>query len=371
MKRCLCIAAIVFLVAATPVLAAEEGTKGRSEEAGGGAILVKAVQAEKLPAAHHRLLPGVVQAERQTPLSFRVPGLVREISVTVGQRVAKGQIIARLETEDYQIALDQAREALAEAGAQLDDARSQYERVRKLWADQAVSTSDLDSARAAYRSAKDQMAMASRNVEEGGRNLRHTDLAAPYDCIVADKMADVFQTVEAGQPVVLLVDPSSLEVRAQLAASVLAERNRFAEFSCVFPGLGGKSVPARLKGIGPSALPPMFTYPLTVSFSAPEEGTVLPGADALVDITVTTGASESLVMVPVSAIVAGPDSGTLVWLADAGAARPVPVRVEGLSEGSMLLSSGVSPGQWVITAGQSKLEPGAKVRLLPPGEAGQ
>lgn len=363
----LILALLVFL-AAGPAAAGDK--KDRSFVGQSEVILVKAVKVELPPASVTRILPGVVRAETQSALSFRVPGLISELPVSVGQELKKGDLIARLETGDYENALVQARAALAQAQARQADARDQFNRVRKLWADQAVPTSDLDNARAANKSADEAVVMAKQQLDQAARQMKHTDLVAPFDGVVADKMVQAFQTIDAGMPVVLFVDTASLEVKAQLTPAMMRQRDRFDSYACVFPSLDGLRVPASLKGIGPGALPPARTYPIVARFSAPSGAPVLPGAEAILEINVTVPENQRLLLIPASAVVGGNGNATRVWIKDGEAARPVPVTVAGIHGGSMAVSSGISPGDWVITAGQSRLSPGTRIRIAPESGTG-
>jgi len=350
-----------------------EKTKAGRTFIGESAVLpVKAVQARRIPASYPLRLPGVVQAHVESALSFRVPGLVTDLPVEIGQAVKRGDTIARLDASHYQNAVDQAQASVDQAQARWQDARAQYDRVRKLWADQDMSASQMDNARADTRAAEEGYRIAARQLAEARRELEYATLASPYDGIVADKQVRVFQTVEAGQPVVLLVDPGQVELRAQLPGSMLARKENFSNFRCVFPALGGLTLPAQIKGIGPSALPPNRTFPITVLLTRPPGTPVLPGTEGTLEITVTDPQPEEDILVPASAVVSDPGGQSLVWVVapESGEVQPHPVQVEGLRDGDMALKTGVSPGQWVVTAGQDRLSPGRKVRIVKPVAAG-
>jgi len=347
--------------------AGKHGKAGGRSFVGESAVLpVKAVQARTLPASYPLRLPGVVRADVESVLSFRVPGLVTEIPVKVGQAVRAGDTIARLDAAHYENAVDQARAAVQQALARSQDAQSQYGRVRKLWADQDTSGSQLDDARADARTAQESYRIAGRQLAEAERDLRNATLTAPYDGTVADRLVHPWQTVEAGQPVVLLVDPARLELRSQLPGSMMARKDHFSDFACVFPSRTGLTLPATLKGIGPSALPPNRTFPIAVLLAPPPGTPILPGAEGVLEITVTDPDPAADILVPATAVVADPRGQCRVWVVDpeTGEATPHPVEVEGLHDGDMALKTGVSPGQWVVTAGQDRLSPGRKVRIV-------
>ncbi|MFO7985176.1 MAG: efflux RND transporter periplasmic adaptor subunit [Desulfatiglandaceae bacterium] len=344
-------------------------TKGAASLTGHGHVLpVKAVQATRTPHSYHLKFPGVVRAAVESDLSFRVPGLIVALPINIGQVVKKGDLIARLDMSDYQDAVDQARDDRDRAKARLQDEQKHYARVRKLWADQDVSTSQLDAARTAARTAEEELRIASKRLSEAKRRLNHAELVAPYDGIIADKHVHAFQRVGVGQSVALLVDPSSTQLRAQLPTSLIPKKGRFTQFQCSFPGLGDLTLKAKLEGIGPSALPPIRTFPITVTLSPPADLPILPGTEGILNITVTNPHPPDEVFVPASAIVGAPKGKSRVWVVDrkSGKVRPQPVVIEGLHNGKIACKSGVQAGEWVITAGHSRLTPGLEVHIVKP-----
>lgn len=343
--------------------------KGAVSHSAPEAVLpVKAVQATRTPRSYHLKFPGVVQADTQSALSFRVPGLIVALPINIGQAVQKGDLIARLDRSDYQDAVDQARDAQDRARVRLEDEQKHYARIRKLWADQDVSTSQLDAARTAARTAEEELRIAAQRLAEAKRRLDHAQLTAPYDGIIADKHVHAFQRVGVGQSVALLMDPSSLRLRAQLPTSLIPKKDQFTHYECIFPGLGDLALKAELEGIGPSALPPIRTFPITVKLSPPAHMPILPGTEGILNITVTNPHPADEVFVPVSAVVSTPKGKSRVWVVDrkSDKVQPHPVEIEGLHNGKIACKSGIQAGQWVITAGHSRLSPGLEVHIVKP-----
>ena len=371
--------AIVLLLAATMVAPGCGGKENKGKPAdkakgkpsmsfiGESAVLpVKAVEVKQAPPSFELNLPGVVQANVESTLSFRVPGTITEFPVKIGQEMRKGDLIARLDATHYENAVAQAEASRQEALANQQDASAQYGRVRKLWADQDMSTSQMDEARTSARTASQQVKIAGKQLAEARRELANSTLSAPYDGTVANKQVLNYQTVQAGQPVVLFVDTSSMQLRAQLPSSMLWEKDHFSDYKCVFPSLGGLTVDAQLKGIGPSALPPHRTYPVTVVITPPEGTPILPGTEGILRITVTNPGQADYTLVPATAVTSDHKGQSRIWTVDTktGEAQPRPVEIEALHDGQIALRSGVQAGEWVITAGQNRLTPGRKVKIV-------
>ncbi len=348
-----------------PVDAAAEKSKpvrGGKEDV----IPVKAMRVAPVSKTFVRRLPATIIPEVETRLAFRVSGRISSLPVEVGQVVKKGELIAFLDPRDFEDAAGEAEAAFAQARARQKDARLHLRRMQKLWANQDVDISQLDKARADSRSADDQVKMQQRQLNEARRRLSYTRLEAPYTGVIAQKEVNLSDTVTAGQTVVLFVDLSRLKVRAQLSPSLIPERNRFEKYSVVIPALNGLRLPATLQGIGPSALLPANTYPITVTIQTGSGTDIRPGMNGLLEITVKRATGDRHIQLPLSAVASDPKGNATVWVVDEkkGVVHPRRVVTGGLTKKGIEIKSGLSAGEWVVVAGLRKLSPGKRVLIL-------
>jgi len=330
------------------------------------ALTVKAIQVQPTPETYIRKLPGVVKPEVETSLGFLVKGKILDMPVLIGECVKEGQVLARLEQEDYRNAVLQAEGALARAKAMQLEAGLQYERAQNLWTTQDVDGSSLDKARAYAQSADNEVRILTLNVSEMKRKLGYTVLTAPYNGIVADKLVQEFDTVGPGQPVLLLVDTSKMKVSAQIPGPLMVEADRFVGFACVFPLLGGLRCEAELLGIGRSALLPARTFPITVEIHPSENARIMPGMEALMEITVRRKSAGEVIHLPLNAIATTPQGQSFVWVVDVtdGTVSTQEVQLGKLTQDQVEITSGLKAGKWVVTAGLSRLKPGDKVHIM-------
>ena len=351
-----------------PAEKSKPAAKGKEE-----VIPVKAMRVAPVSKTFVRRLPATLMTGVETRLAFRVSGRISSLPVEVGQVVKKGKLIGLLDPRDFEDALGEAQAALARAVARQEDAVLHLKRMEKLWSDQDVDINDLDRSRAGARSAEDQVKIQKRQLNEARRRLAYTRLKAPYTGVIAQKQVNVFDTVAADQAVVLFVDLSCLKARAQLSPSLMPQHKRFEKYSVVIPALNGLSLPATFEGIGPSALPPHRTCPITVILSPPPGTPILPGMEGILNITVTNPDQDNFILVPASAVVSDYKGQSRVWIVNpnTGETQPRTVAVEGLHHGKIALKSGINTGEWVITAGQNRLSPGRKVRIVQPVDAGK
>jgi multidrug efflux pump subunit AcrA (membrane-fusion protein) len=94
----------------------------------------------------------------------------------------------------------------------------------------------------------------------------------------------------------------------------------------------------------------------------------MPGTEGILRITASSDTSQNLILVPASAVTGDYHGTPRVWIADPKSKRahPQAVKLGGLHEGKMSVESGLSLGEWVITAGQAHLNPGQKIKIVKP-----
>jgi RND family efflux transporter MFP subunit len=329
---------------------------------------VKAVQVKKADGKQHLDYPGMVLTDNQSKLSFRVSGMVEEFPVKVGQALKKGQLVARLDNDHFINAREQARAAKRRAEVRTRNASSEYQRLINLLSHRDISKQRLQNAKTQAKTAEEDFNIAQKRLAEAERQLSYTILKAPFDGIVASKKIHSFQTVRAGESIVLLVDSSDLLFRVQLPTSLLSRRDDFKKFECIFPALNGQKIEAKLHGVGPSALPPLRTFSLTVELDLTPKLPIMPGTEGILRITASSDTSQNLILVPASAVTGDYHGTPRVWIADPKSKRahPQAVKLGGLHEGKMSVESGLSLGEWVITAGQAHLNPGQKIKIVKP-----
>lgn len=173
---------------------------------------------------------GYVVAQRKAAVASKVTGRLVSLSVEEGSRVKKGEIIARLESEDVKAAQDQAVAGLNQAQAELHEATLNFNRFKDLLAQGAAAQSDYDAAEARYKKAQ-AAAKANMAALQGAKvALEYTLIRAPFDAVVLTKNADIGDIVtplgaaaNAKAAVVTIADMNSLQVEVDVSESNLEQ----------------------------------------------------------------------------------------------------------------------------------------------------
>jgi RND family efflux transporter MFP subunit len=342
--------AVAGVLAALAVLAACDD--GRDETVDEAAVRpVRVAQVVRGGGVDSRQFPATIQAAQTSRVSFQVPGKIDRFPVRQGETVQTGQLIAGLDPTDYDLALRTAR-------VEAEKLAKQAARKRILRSEGHVAQAVLDDAQAAY----DQAAV---QVEQAEKNLAETVIRAPFRAVVAERLVDRFVNVQAGEPVVLLQDISTLEVVVDAPERLIAKRQDedVLSLQATLSAVPGRHFPLTIKEIATEPNRQTRTYAVTLSMPNPPDLTILPGMSATVTVQLSEPGTAALT-VPAQALDAGPDGSFRLWIfdADSGTVTPRAVKAGPLMEDRAVILSGVEAGETVVAAGVGFLADGQRVK---------
>ncbi len=295
-----------------------------------------------------------VEAVNQVDIAFRVGGPLIEFPVLEGQFIRRGQLLARIDPRDFQIRLNAAR-------ADYERARADYRRFSSLYEKEAISEAQLDQARALRD-------VSQAAVEDAEAALGDTRLEAPFGGRIGETFVENFENVQAKEPILSLIDVSSVDVIVDAPESVLARLSgpERAQFSARFDTAPSRRFDLRPKEIATQADPRTQTYRVTFTMRQPEGINVLPGMTAQV-VRHGSVSDDIRLVVPAVAVFADSAGNPQVWIVDEGAMTVArrPVRTGELSGSDAIeLVDGVEPGETIAVSGATQLRDGMKVREL-------
>ena len=168
-----------------------------------------------------RVFSASASSNNQIKLSFKVQGNITNLKLNVGDEVKKGVLLAKLDSEPYELRVSQARYSLSEANASLQNAKSSYERTKKLYINQNASVSDIDNSKASYNAASAKVQNITKELEYLKLQLSYTKLYAPQDGYISLKYVQENENISSGTPIVLISDKVVDEVRVQVPESYI------------------------------------------------------------------------------------------------------------------------------------------------------
>ncbi len=338
-----------------------------------------------------RLFPGRVEASRRVELAFQVSGILSELPVKEGQKIEKGELIARLRLDEFQARLasleallTQARAGLSalqqgeraeeqmrrgmqarSAEARLANAKAELDRSAQLVQSRAVSRSEFELKQTNYRVAQEDHQAALQLVEKGsiGReediqakeagvmglearvveanlNLSDSTLVAPYAGVIAQRFVEQGQNIRATEPVVRFQDIEEIEIAVDVPETVMVQDIRTADIvrlEVEVSGAPGLAFPVQIREIAQVADPTTQTFNVRVALLAPAEVRMLPGMTATV--TAEYRRAKILgqrIMVPVSAVAKDSTGEQAAWILEAnGTVRRQAVKIGSIVGGDV------------------------------------
>ena len=324
---------------------------------------VKVVRIGDAAAADVMSFAGEVRARYETTLAFRVSGKMIDRPVEVGDRVHKGQRVARLDSTDYQLGTAALNAQLKAAQAERDFARDDLTRYRELLNQRVISPAEFDRHDTAYTTARERVVTLDAQLSQATNQLQYTDLLADRDGVVTAVEVEAGQVVAAGQPIVKLARLDEKEIHIDIPEQRVAGIDLHQTVSVTLWADGNRRIMARIREIAAAADPASRTYRVKATLLEGQDEARL-GKTATVWIPVTTSPR---LAVPLSAVFTPQNEPgqPRVWLVDerAGTVRSVPVQLGEALDEEHIVVAGVVSGQLVVSAGVQRLAEGQAVRL--------
>jgi RND family efflux transporter MFP subunit len=323
------------------------------------------------------VISGIVTAISETRLAFEVGGTVDLVEVDLGDRVEKGQRLARLDPEPFELAVRDAEAALAESRALQELARSTLVRYQE--AGTAVALQELDQARA-MRDARDQQVEAAQaRLNLARRDLRRSALVAPFRGSISSREIDPAMKVRNGQTAFELdSEESGLRVEVQMPETLIARIRQGAEVEVTFPSIGNQPLdvgnrryPALVSDVG-SRAGSGNAFPVRADLLDRPPG-LRPGMTAEVAFSMPrfeTGLDELQgFMIPIAAAYPESDDSYSVFVFDpeSSTVSKRPIQPGGVRENEVAVLEGLAEGEIIATAGVPFLRDGQQVTLLDHG----
>ena len=185
-------------------------------------------------------------------LSSKVSGIVMEVLVQENEKVKEGQVLARIDSKDYNNSVVQISAELESARVKLKDAESNYHRMDELIKSNVISRQQFETAQATYRELSKRVAAISAQVDQAKLNASYTEIKAPSDGKIARKSVEPGMVIPMGQPLFGFVDSSLRWVTANFKET---------EISHIFAGnpailevdaLPGKEFEGQVESMSPS-----------------------------------------------------------------------------------------------------------------------
>ena len=306
-----------------------------------------------------------IRARTESKLGFRVGGKITRRTANVGDTVKAGQVLAQLDPQDLKLAQESARAGLAAAQTNLELANADYKRYKDLRDQGFISSAELERRDTALKSAQAQFDQARAQAGVQGNQAAYAALVADANGVITGVDAEPGMVVAAGTPVVRLAQDGPRDVVFSVPEDHVGDLRALARK----PGalkvrLWGSTdaVSASIREVAAAA------DAVTRTFQVKADIGELPArlgqtATVLIELPQQSG----VVRLPLSAVTEL-QGRTSVWLVDKNAqgvlsVKAQAIQVAGADGNTVVVASGLAPGQVVVTAGVHVLSPGQQVKM--------
>lgn len=295
-------------------------------------------------------LSGIVKEAREINLGFKTAGQIARIQVKEGDYVRQGQLIARLDDVDYKLGV----EALQ---IQYDQLKNEVARMKTLYEGKSLSGNDYEKALAGLQ----QLGVQLQN----NRNkLEYTHLYAPVNGYVQSVNFEPAEMVDAGTPIISLLDVKQMEVEVGLPASLYVQRDRFSGFFCQSAFTQADTQPMKLISTTPKADGNQL-YKMRLVFEGNPDTRLTAGMNVEVGIRINGSGAAGTFTLPLHSIFQEQEK-TYVWvLGSDSLVTKKAITIDSTDiNGDAIITSGLNGDEQVVKAGVNALQENEKVRVI-------
>lgn len=308
-----------------------------------------------------RKFPAQVHASERAELAFRVSGELLQLPAKSGQDVKVGQVLARLDPTNYQLAVDDRK-------ARFQLAQAQFQRMKDLFDKGQVSKAQFDQVQA-------ELDINKAALDAARKDLSYTRLKAPFSGEVAEVFVENHQPVAAGKAIIIVQARDQLDIRMQVPENLMAQiaetdENRQYQPLVEFEALPDMQFHSSYKEHRALADSATGSYTLTLTLARPDNLNLLPGMSATVSVDMNQILSlrNQSVYIPVKSVFQAAQQ-TLgsneaqVWIVNADMTLSSrDITIGQVNHNGIEVLAGLQAGEQILAAGVHQAKAGMRVR---------
>lgn len=332
---------------------------------------VRALKVGDLEGFSQHSFPGRAQAAQEVDLSFRVTGPLIARPVNVGDQVAEGGLIARIDPRDFEVRVREAEGNLQRAVANKERAENDYERALSIQKQDegAISQAQIDRSKEQVDLAAADIAALEAVLDGARDDLEYTHLLAPFEGIIVSTYVENFQLVRVRQPIARLLDKTRIQFVVSIPETLISLAPYVEDIDVEYDAFRGVKIPAKISEIGTEASATTRTFPVTLIMDQPDGVSVLPGMAGRATGTARPpdDSQGPDIVIPVTAVFSPEIEGqSYVWVIDesTNTVSQREVEIQALVSSGLAVQSGLESGEIIATAGVRFLREGQQVKPL-------
>ena len=358
------ILAVVVILLLSVLFFAARGRKGATKDlsvSGSGAVPAVAIEVTELTLTdimEYIESNGLVKAWQEADISPEVSGKVKSIFAEVGDDLAIGDPIFKLNDELLQLQVEKAHSLVTQLEGNYLTSKRDLTRKEKLYKDGVISELDRDLAQAKEKADRGLLAGAKASLKIAERDLRETTIRSPINGNLAERLVDVGTTVNPQTKVASVVDTSKIRIRIGISEKEIHKIRKGQDVTVSLDAFPREEYQGAVFTAGMKANETSLTFPVEIVLSNNREPLLKPGMVARIKIQ--TGKHNRVVSIPQDVILTEGDT-SFVFVERDGLAHKVIIVPTRTIDARTIVQEGLSPGDLLITVGAQTISDGEKV----------
>jgi len=340
---------------------AKDPAQAQAGKRAGGqrAVLISATEVQPRTLEVYEEVVGSLENVIDPKIGAEVAGRVTRVLAFTGKKVRKGELLAEIDAQDFEIQSRADAADVKRLQALLENQERIVARQQKLVRQGFISQNALDEALAQRAVLREQIAGARARAESTGRNLGKTRVVAPNDGEIESRVVASGDYVKVGDPLFTLVGMSRMRAHLLFPESAGTRIRPGLKVRLESPAAPGKSIETRIDEIKPTVNAGNRALDAIVRFEA-DDGAFRGGGS--VNARVVLAVKQNALMVPEHSVVLRP-AGKVVYVVEGGRAAQRVVETGRKQDGMQEILSGLAPGERIATDGAGFLSDGAAVTV--------
>lgn len=347
---------IVVLLISTTVSSAMDGQKKKSPLL----VPVQVTAAEKKMVSNQISLVGTTEAIEESIIASEVSGVVENFPVKAGDFVKKGQLLVNLRSTELKLRLKGAIAARGKIRANLKNAEKELKRVSRLKETNSIAEKQYDTAFYDYHALSQGLLQSEAEIDLLNYRIKQTEVLSPFSGFVGKEHTQVGEWINAGGPVVTLLNLSQIRINVDVPERYLFSLSTKSDVSVIIKSVSNLPFLGKIHAILPQGDLAARTFPVRIYLANPDLK-IKSGMEARV--TFNLADQKSALVIPKDAVVTAGDN-RIVFSVIGGKAVLLNVKILGYYKGNVAVQGPLNPGDLVVIRGNERLRPGQAVTVM-------
>lgn len=315
---------------------------------------------------------GVITSDSISALSFRVSGTIDDRIAQLGDTVKKGEVLAKLDPVEYKVKYQQALADLNKSKALLVESQANLKRSEALYLENSISKSSYDKAISNFKSNTSYVKALKEGLNLAKLQLDYTLLQAPSDGTIGEVKSEVNESITPNSVIFILNSTGEKYIEFNVSQAVISILKLNQEVKVKIDSLDDLILSGTISNIGTISTGFGNTYPVKAKLNNIKSDLVKIGMIGTVSINISES-EDNIIKIPITSVLTDSDNNKYVYTIKEidkkkGKASKQIVTLGAVKNKDVIITNGLSSGDYIITKGSNHILQGESVFLLAQGD---